>query len=78
MGLSPIERRTGVIFSAESVKPKSRMASTFARVPPSEWCLGEGIPDRRRQRLLHGLGFASIVRHIAKQATVLTHKRTRV
>jgi hypothetical protein len=54
------------------------MKSTFVRVLPSEWCLSKVIHGRRRQRLLHGVGFASIVCQIAKQATVLTHKRTRI
>ena len=54
------------------------MKSTFVRVLPSEWCLSEVIYGWRRQRLLHGQGFASIVCQIAKEAIVLTHKRARI
>jgi hypothetical protein len=54
------------------------MPITFARISPSNWRLNDRIHLHRRQRLLHGLGFASIVRNIAKQATVLTYKRKKI
>lgn len=54
------------------------MLISLARISPKEWCLGDAIRGRRRQQLLYGPGFASIVGHIAKQATILTHKRTRI
>lgn len=54
------------------------MASIFTRIPPSEWSLSKRIHGFRRQRLLHGIGFAGIVRHVVKQVTVVTHKRKRI
>jgi hypothetical protein len=54
------------------------MPLNFAWISPKEWCLGDAIHGRRRQQLLHGPGFASIVHHIAKRATIFTHKRTRI
>lgn len=40
-----------------------------------KWDLNDKISRRRRRRLLCGLGFVDIVQSIAKQASVLTHKR---
>jgi hypothetical protein len=54
------------------------MPASFARISSKEWCLGETIHGRRRQQLLYGPGFSNIVGVIAKQATILTHKRTKI
>ncbi|MBH0199063.1 MAG: hypothetical protein HP497_06520 [Nitrospira sp.] len=54
------------------------MPTNLVRISPKKWCLGETIHGRRRRQLLYGPGFPSIVGHIAKQATILTHKRTRI
>ncbi|MBM4128141.1 MAG: hypothetical protein FJ247_12460 [Nitrospira sp.] len=54
------------------------MPISLARISSKEWCLGETIHGRRRQQLLNGPGFANIVAYIAKQATILTHKRTKI
>jgi hypothetical protein len=50
----------------------------FVRVRSKDWCLAQTINRRRRQQLLQGRGFNSIVRGIVKQASILTHKRARI
>ena len=57
--------------------PKSG-AIRFVRVPSRDWCLDQAISGRRRQQLLRGRTFTNIVKDIAKHATILMHKRTRI
>lgn len=54
------------------------MATPFARISPKLWRLHSRVHLRRRQRLLHGLGFVAIVHNMVKQARVLTYERKKI
>lgn len=54
---------------------KRATGSTFVRIAPAKWRLGDGVPGCRRRKLLYGPTFQSIVRRIAAGLDVVSHKR---